>query len=171
MATASHAQQTIALAEIRVPDNVRDLDSDDVAALARSIALQGMLVPVVVHPVDDGFELVAGFHRAAAAAQLGLDEIPAVVSDTATRDADRAVENIARKQLNPYEEARAVSAMLDRRLTENGATDVLGWLLSCDLACEERVVSSLQRPDDRADPLGSTAWTSNRHRPVDGDQP
>ena len=34
---------------------------------------------------------------------------------------------IARKQLNPYEEARAVKAMVDRGLTEEGAAQALGW--------------------------------------------
>ena len=62
----------------------------------------------------DGFELVAGFHRIAAARSLGLAEVPVVVRDAETEDADRAVENITRKQLNPYEEAKAVRAMLDR---------------------------------------------------------
>ena len=118
MANTAHGQHTIALEQVRVPDNVRDLDADHVDALARSIALQGMLVPIVVRPAGDGLELVAGFHRAAAAAQLGMTEIPAVVRDGGTEDADRAVENIARKQLNPYEEARAVKAMLDRGLTD-----------------------------------------------------
>jgi ParB family transcriptional regulator, chromosome partitioning protein len=95
MAITADGQQTIALQQIRVPDNVRDLDADHVDALARSIALQGMLVPIVVRPAGDGLELVAGFHRAAAAAQLGMTEIPAVVRDGGTEDADRAVENIA----------------------------------------------------------------------------
>lgn len=84
-------------------------------------------MPVVVRRSDDGFELVAGFHRIAAAAQLGLPEIPVVVRDVETEESDRAVENIARKQLNPCEEARAVRAMLNRGLTQNGAADVLGW--------------------------------------------
>ena len=127
MASTADGQQTIALEQIWVPDNVRDLDADHVDALARSIALQGMLVPIVVRPVGDGVELVAGFHRAAAAVQLGMTEILVVVRDGGTEDADRAVENIARKQLNPYEEARAVKAMLDRGFTEAGAADVLGW--------------------------------------------
>ena len=53
--------------------------------------------------------------------------MPVVVRDAVTEDADRAVENITRKQLNPYEEARAVQAMLDRGLTEDGAAQALGW--------------------------------------------
>jgi ParB-like chromosome segregation protein Spo0J len=54
-----------------------------------------MLVPVVVRDSDgDGFELVAGFHRIAAARSLGLNVVPIVVRDAVTEDADRAVENI-----------------------------------------------------------------------------
>jgi ParB/RepB/Spo0J family partition protein len=129
MATTTHQSgRRIALGEIRVPENVRALDAEHVKALAGSIKLQGLLVPVVVR--DDGakgFELVAGFHRIAAARSLGLADVPAVVRDADTEDADRAVENIARKQLNPYEEAKAVRAMLDRGLSEDGAAQALGW--------------------------------------------
>jgi ParB-like chromosome segregation protein Spo0J len=60
MATANaNVGHALALAHIRVPENVRELDPDHVQALAQSIALQGMLVPVVVQPTQDGFELVA----------------------------------------------------------------------------------------------------------------
>jgi ParB/RepB/Spo0J family partition protein len=107
---------------------VRALDDARVKALAGSIAPQGMLVPVVVRDDgENGFELVAGFHRVAAARSLGLAEIPIVVRDAVTEDADRAVENITRKALSPYEEAKADRAMLDRGLTEDGAAQALGW--------------------------------------------
>src|SRR5215213_10007945 len=86
-----------------------------------------MLVPVVVRDAGDEFELVAGFHRVAAARSLDLPEVPVVVRDAVTEDADRAVENITRKQLNAYEEAKAVRAMLARGLTEDGAAQALGW--------------------------------------------
>jgi hypothetical protein len=95
MATTVHeAGRRIALDAIRVPDNVRALDDSHVQALAGSIALQGMLVPLVVRDGGDGFELVAGFHRIAAARSLGLADVPVVVRDVETEDADRAVENI-----------------------------------------------------------------------------
>src|SRR3954452_18489909 len=125
--TTPETGRHIALVDIRVPDNVRELDPEHVKALAGSIELQGMLVPVVVRDDGDGFELIAGFHRVAAARSLALDVVPAVVRDAVTEDADRAVENIARKQLNPYEEERAGKAMLDRGLTEDGAAKALGW--------------------------------------------
>jgi ParB/RepB/Spo0J family partition protein len=126
--TAASSAQSVRLDRISIPDNVRDLDDGHVQALAGSIALQGMLVPVVVRATgQDRFELVAGFHRVAAAQSLELAEVPAVIRDAKTEDADRAVENITRKQLNPYEEARAVGAMLARGLTEDGAAQALGW--------------------------------------------
>ena len=96
MATTTHETgRHIALGEIRVPENVRALDSEHDKALAGSIKLQGMLVPVVVRDdSENGFELVAGFHRVAAARSLGLADVPVVVRDVQTEDADRAVENI-----------------------------------------------------------------------------
>jgi ParB/RepB/Spo0J family partition protein len=127
MASSTEVARGLPLERIHVPANVRELDPEHVQALAGSIRLQGMLVPVVVRPAAEGFELVAGFHRVAAARSLGLVQVPAVVRDGETEDADRAVENITRKQLNPYEEARAVKAMLDRGLTEDGAAQALGW--------------------------------------------
>src|SRR3954447_4550590 len=117
----------VALAAIHVPENVRALDDEHVKALAGSIELQGMLVPVVVRNDGARFELVAGFHRVAAARSLGLAEVPVVVRDGDSEDADRAVENITRKQLDPYEEAKAVGAMLARGLSEDGAAQALGW--------------------------------------------
>jgi ParB/RepB/Spo0J family partition protein len=101
---------TLPLARIHVPENVRALNAEHVDALAASIALQGMLVPIVVCPTqaDVGatgfeYELVAGFHRVAAAGKLGLVEVPAVLRDSAGEEADRAVENITRLQLGPAE--------------------------------------------------------------------
>jgi ParB/RepB/Spo0J family partition protein len=125
---------TIALERIHVPANVRQLDSEHVKALAASIALQGLLVPLVVCPAGReaataGFEyeLVAGFHRHAAAVELQLADVPAVVREAGQHAADRAVENITRLALRADEEAVAVAAMLDRGLSEDGAAQALGW--------------------------------------------
>jgi len=87
--TTQETGRHLALVDIRVPDNVRELDSEHVKALAGSIQLQGMLVPVVVRNDDEGFELVAGFHRVAAARSLELDVVPVVVRDALTEDACR----------------------------------------------------------------------------------
>jgi ParB/RepB/Spo0J family partition protein len=119
--------RSVALDLIDVPDNVRELDAAHVQALAGSMALQGLLVPLVVRRAGERFELVAGFHRAAAARSLGMTDVPVVVREAESEEADRAVENIAPKQLTALEEARAVRAMLQRGLSEDGAAQALGW--------------------------------------------
>jgi ParB/RepB/Spo0J family partition protein len=125
---AVSAERTIALELIDCPANVRELDLAHVDALAGSIALRGLIVPLVVRPAGEGrFTLVAGFHRHAACQRSGVDQVPVVVRDEDGESADRAAENVVRKALTPLEEARAVKAMLDQGYTLDGAASVLGW--------------------------------------------
>lgn len=66
--TTSPAMHTLAVAKIKAGENVRDLDQDHVDALAASIELIGLITPVTVaSDGDGGYNLVAGFHRFAAA--------------------------------------------------------------------------------------------------------
>ena len=146
--------------------------SEHVHALAGSIRLQGMLVPVVVRPAEDEvaqggwkYELVAGFHRVAAAAELQLREIPVVIRESGT-DAAAATENIARKQLNPQEEANAVKAMLDRGLTEDGAAQALGWP---KVRITARV-KILELPERAQEMIGAGRHRAKRGRPAAGDR-
>jgi ParB/RepB/Spo0J family partition protein len=127
MSTTITSARTVALEQIHTPENVRVLDAAHVKALAGSIELQGVLVPLVVRERDEGFELVAGFHRMAAATSLSLAEVPVVIRAVDSEDADRAVENIARKQLNPTRRPRrsgqcsvAASARTARRRPSAG---------------------------------------------------
>jgi ParB family chromosome partitioning protein len=85
------------------------------AELAASIQEQGVLQPVLVRPVADGYELVAGERRWRAAKAAGLRTIPAMIKHLDDRGALEAalVENLQREDLNPIERARAY-----RRLTE-----------------------------------------------------
>ena len=123
--------QMIALSEIRHDQNVRqELVAEEVDALAQSIALLGQLVPVSVRPdTENGtYVLIAGHKRYVALAQLGHTEIRAEVRpDGESETAERAAENVVRSSLNPYEEAIAVKAMLERGLSEDGAAQALGW--------------------------------------------
>lgn len=104
----------LALDEIVVRENVRDLDDTHVANLARSIALRGLLVPLVVRPTDAGYELVAGDHRFAACRKLDLPHAPVVVRDKEGSSAYTAAENVTRKQLTPLGAGRPI---LHRRRT------------------------------------------------------
>jgi ParB family chromosome partitioning protein len=89
---------------------------DDAAGLAESIRAQGLLQPVVVRPRRaGGYELIAGERRWRAAREAGLATIPALVRQADDRETLvlGLVENVARKDLSPVEEARAYAVLLD----------------------------------------------------------
>jgi ParB/RepB/Spo0J family partition protein len=115
------------LEQIRHDRNIRDLDAGEIDALAGSIELLGQITPVLVRVDGDGYVLVAGHKRYAALAKLGHSEIRAEIRGAEGEHSERAAENIVRTQLNPREEARALQAMLDSGLSEDGAAQALGW--------------------------------------------
>jgi ParB family transcriptional regulator, chromosome partitioning protein len=91
-------------------------DEDALQALADSLAERGVVQPVLVRPVAGGtYELVAGERRWRAARLAGLQTVPALVRehDDAASLEVALVENMAREDLNPLEEARAVAALVE----------------------------------------------------------
>ncbi len=84
---------------------MRELDAEHVNALAGSMAVRGLIVPVAVRPLDgDRFALVAGEHRLAAARKLGWPTIAAMISDDSEgASGDQGAENVLRKTLTPLE--------------------------------------------------------------------
>jgi ParB family chromosome partitioning protein len=94
----------------------RRFDHEATAGLADSIRAQGVVQPVLVRSRrEGGYELIAGERRWRAAREAGLKTIPAVVRETGDRDALLLglVENVAREQLSPVEEARACALLVD----------------------------------------------------------
>jgi ParB/RepB/Spo0J family partition protein len=91
-------------------------DEEDLRELAGSMSERGVLQPVLVRPgADDCYELVAGERRWRAAKLAGLVSIPALVSrydDLAALEVG-LIENVARKDLNPVEEARAYEVLVE----------------------------------------------------------
>lgn len=84
--------------------------------LVHSIREIGLLQPVVVRPIGGGsYQLVAGERRLRAAKDAGLQNIPAIVRDTADDNLlrDALLENLHRVQLNPLEEAAAYQQLLE----------------------------------------------------------
>jgi ParB family chromosome partitioning protein len=91
-------------------------DEASLRGLADSMTERGVLQPILVRPVPGGtFELVAGERRWRAGQIAGLESIPAIVQnrDDAASLESAVIENMAREDLNPVEEARAVSALVD----------------------------------------------------------
>jgi len=94
----------------------RRFEPEASAGLAASIRLQGVLQPIVVRRRGEGgFELIAGERRWRAARTAGTPTLPALVRDVGDRDSllIGLVENVAREQLSPVEEARAYASLVD----------------------------------------------------------
>ncbi len=94
----------------------RRFEPEATTGLASSIKAQGLLQPVVVRPrPEGGYELIAGERRWRAAREAGIDAIPALVREADDRETLllALVENVAREQLSPVEEARAYATLLD----------------------------------------------------------
>lgn len=82
---------------------------ESIDELSRSIKKHGLLQPIIVRPINRGFEIVAGHRRFQACKLLRWKTIPAMVKDVSDKDAFeiQLVENIQRKTLDPIEEAHA----------------------------------------------------------------
>jgi ParB family chromosome partitioning protein len=93
----------------------RAFDPSALEELATSIGSVGVVQPVIVRKVDDGYELIAGERRWRAAQQAGFTVIPAIVrtaSDVESLEL-ALVENVVRQQLNPVDEAFALKVLLE----------------------------------------------------------
>ena len=91
-------------------------DGEAGSGLAESVRRQGVIQPLLVRPRSaGGYELVAGERRWRAARDAGHATVPAVVRDADDRDTLLLglIENVAREQLTPVEEARAYAVLLD----------------------------------------------------------
>ncbi len=93
----------------------RVIEPEGLEELARSIAASGVVQPIIVRPMDDGYELIAGERRWRAAQMAGYTVVPAIlrrVSDTESLEIS-LIENVVRRQLNPVDEAYALHVLLD----------------------------------------------------------
>lgn len=84
--------------------------------LVASVMEKGLLEPIVVRPLDGGFEVVAGNRRLKACRKLGFSRIPCHIIELDDREAYEAslAENIDRQTLNPIEEARAFKRYVEQ---------------------------------------------------------
>ena len=115
----SGVPQMVAIDQVRPSDQQvrRTFDSESLRELAESIRSHGVLQPVLVRRLPDGYQLLAGERRWRAARLAGLDRIPALVRDE-PEEAERLVlgliENLQRADLNPIEEAHGIRSLSDQ---------------------------------------------------------
>jgi ParB family chromosome partitioning protein len=94
----------------------RRFEAEAASGLTDSIRAQGVIQPLIVRPRDaGGYEIVAGERRWRAAREAGRTSVPAVVREADDRDTLLLglIENVAREQLTPVEEARAYAVLID----------------------------------------------------------
>ena len=94
----------------------RTFDEGSLLALADSLRERGVLQPVLLRPVPGGtYELIAGERRWRAAQLAGFETVPALVRahDDAESLELALIENMAREDLNPVEEARACALLVE----------------------------------------------------------
>lgn len=93
----------------------RTINDAELETLANSIKEQGVLQPIVVRNdgKEDGYEIIAGERRWRAAQLAGLNKVPVIVKEVNDEAAlaIALIENIQRENLNPLEEAIALSRL------------------------------------------------------------
>lgn len=104
----------------------------DVQSLAENIRLNGLTQPIIIQPWNKNgckFRIVVGHRRHQAFKNLGWDAIPAIVREDLDDNAARVLnitENIERKDLNVYQESRAIEHFYLQGMTMQDIADMLG---------------------------------------------
>lgn len=107
----------------------KNFDKEKMEELKGSIKKHGIIQPIVVRKMANGYEIVAGERRLKAAKEIGLKKIPAIVkSFNNEKSLEIAlVENIQREDLNPVEQANAFKRLIDEfNLTQQELAEVTG---------------------------------------------
>jgi ParB family chromosome partitioning protein len=105
------------------------MNPESLRELAESIKVQGVMQPVLVRPVGDGYEIIAGERRVRAAAIAGLHEVPVIIRQVPDNAAlaMALIENIQREDLNPLEEAHGVQRLIrEFHFTHEQAAQAIG---------------------------------------------
>ena len=145
---ATNGVRAIEIARIRPnPAQPRQIFNEDaLAELAASIAERGVLQPIIVRMVEDGYELVAGERRWRAAQRAQLHEIPALIRefDEESRAEVALIGNVQRENLNAIEEAEAY-----RRLISGygHSQDMVGKLVGKSRSHVANLLRLLELPD------------------------
>jgi ParB family transcriptional regulator, chromosome partitioning protein len=142
------------------------VEDDRLRELAASIRSNGVIQPIVVRPVGDRFQIIAGERRWRAARLAGLTHVPVVVRDVVPgRDQSllemALVENIQREDLNPIEEALAYKRLADQfQLTQEAIATAVGK----DRASVANAIRLLKLPDEVRSEVASGRLTMGHAR-------
>jgi ParB/RepB/Spo0J family partition protein len=110
------------------PDQPRKhFDEEKLGELSASIKAHGLLQPIVVRRVAEGFELLAGERRFRASQLAGIDRLPALVREVEDPLEIALIENLQREDLSPLEEAEGLAALIARHgYSHREVADLIG---------------------------------------------
>jgi len=122
---------TINIHEIRPNEEQprKKFDMEKIQMLADSIKTHGVIQPIVVRPVEKGYEIIAGERRWKATQKAGLKEIPCIIKDIDERERMEIalIENLQREDLNSLEEAVAYKTLMELYdLTQEQISSIVG---------------------------------------------
>lgn len=107
----------------------KTFDPKGLEELAQSIEEHGVIQPILVRPVEGGYEIVAGERRYRAARMAKKKNIPCIVNEISEEEnmLFAIIENMQREDLNPIEEAEGIQTMLDSYgMTQNQVAKSIG---------------------------------------------
>ena len=115
--------ENLSLEQIKLPKQQprRYFDTQAMDDLIESVKKHGLLQPLLVRPLEENYELVAGERRYRAAKEAGLTEIPVVVRHLDQNEAFQLalIENLQREDLNPIEETEGILQLLAWNLNQS----------------------------------------------------
>lgn len=143
----------------------RKFDENKLQELADSIKVHGVVQPVIVNKVPEGYRLVVGERRFRAAKLAGLSHIPAIVRDFADQQMLEValIENLQREDLNPIETAQAYQYLLKEH---NLTHDQLSERLGCSRSAVSNTLRLLALPDEIREDVISGAISSGHARAI-----
>ena len=135
------------------PYKVRD--DEEMDALIESIRENGIMVPLIVRPIDTGYEIISGHRRAHAARLAGLETVPAVEVEMSRDEAAVALvnSNLHREHILPSEKAFAYKLKLEALSRQGQRSD----LTSCQLG------TKLRSDEEMAETAGESARQIQRY--------
>lgn len=107
----------------------KNFDKESLNELADSIRIHGLIQPIIVNKMDDGYLIIAGERRYRACKMAGLTEIDAIVKNYSERQIAEIsiIENLQREDLNPIEIARCIQKLMQEyRITQEDVASRLG---------------------------------------------
>lgn len=145
----------------------KNFANDEMVTLIESIKTHGIIQPIVVRPVEDYFQIVAGERRWRAANEAGLKEVPVIVKNYSTEEMTEIalVENLQRQNLDPIEEAFAYKRLAE---TFNFRQEDIALRLGRSRSHVANMMRLLQLPEFLRNELSAGELSIGQARPLLG---